>query len=166
MVRVATPVGGTRQALLDTLGVRDPTFALRTVLDWSARESIASPIFWEVQRASPQNRIGKHLVKVGQRSWFLSLGPSCNFLRFPTSFPLENHITIVSAQIWGRLGLLGGLGLLEVGFWSRNDSDCSDCKNWLSKPNYCNNWVSKVNFWVWGNPSQSEQTESTPNTRL
>ena len=23
---------------------------------------------------------------------------------------------IVSAQIWGRLGLLGGLGLLEVGF--------------------------------------------------
>ena len=32
---------------------------------------------------------------------------------------------IVSLRKRGRLGLLGGLGLLEVGFGVRNDSDCS-----------------------------------------
>ena len=57
----------------------------------------------------------------------------------------------------------------KVQYWNFGCLDCSDCSkpnNWPSKPNYCNNWLSKVNFWVSGNPSQSEQSESTPNTRV
>ena len=79
----------------------------------------------------------------------------------------------------GRLGLQNCKNWLsEVNFWlfgardgstriARNariaiidflgprtgDSECLDCKNWLSKPNFCDNWVSKANYWVSGNPS-------------